>query len=338
MILLLTGGTGSFGRAFADFLLKNTTDIRLRIFSRDEHKQDAMAAELPPGERITYILGDVRDVERLKRASDGADAIVHAAALKRVPQGERHADEFTKTNVQGTANVIGAALAAGVRRSLFISSDKAVSAFNTYGKTKAVGEALFIHANELGVSRGCRFAVARGGNVWGSRGSVVEIWRERAARGETLVITDPDATRFCLPMSDWTAFCWRALTELRGGEIFTPKLSAWRLGDLAYAIGKIPITSSVHPSLGGHGDAYKVIGSRSGDKRNECLISYEESGRAVDAGFAYIVEPSPDLRAVWNYQPWPGQVCDWAHLGAAYSSDGTMRMSIEELSAMAGKI
>lgn len=329
MILLLTGGTGSFGRAFAEFLLKNTTDTRLRIFSRDEHKQDAMAADWPPGERITYILGDVRDVERLKRASDGADALVHAAALKRVPQGERHADEFMKTNVQGTANVIEAALAAGVRRSLFISSDKAVAAHNTYGKTKAVGEALFIHANELGVSRGCRFAVVRGGNVWGSRGSVVEIWRERAARGETLVLTDPDATRFCLPMSDWTAFCWRALTELRGGEIFTPKLSAWRLGDLADVLGRMS---------GQNGYTYEVVGRRTGDKRHECLISAEESARAVDAGFAYIVEPSRDLRDVWNYQPWRGQVCDWAHLGAAYSSDGTVRMSIEELSAMAGNL
>jgi len=325
MILLLTGGTGSFGRAFAEFLITNT-DSHLRIFSRDEHKQDAMAAALPPGERLTYILGDVRDVERVKRAADGADAIVHAAALKRVPQGERHVDEFTKTNIGGTANVIEAALAAGVRRSLFISSDKAVSAFNSYGKTKAVAEALWIHANELGVLRGCRFAVARGGNVWGSRGSVVEIWRERTARGETLALTDPDATRFCLPMDEWTAFCWRALSELRGGEIFAPKLMAWRLGDLAEALGA---------QGGKHGDSYTVIGSRFGDKRHECLISAEESVRAVDVVWSYIVEPSSELRAVWDYAPWPGLLCDWAQAGAAYSSDAAMRMSIKELSVMA---
>src|SRR3990167_11490666 len=213
--VLITGGTGSFGRAFARFLL-DTTTARVRLFSRDEHKQADLARTLPSGPRVTYIIGDVRDRDRLAIAAEGCTAIVHAAALKRVDSGERQADEFVKTNIAGTQNVIWAALACRVSHSLLISSDKCCNPINQYGRTKGIAEGLFVQANSLGVSRGCRFATVRGGNVWASRGSVAQIWHQ--ARDESRPIPfhsdGQTVTRFHLEMLVWCAFGWRAITEM----------------------------------------------------------------------------------------------------------------------------
>ena len=312
--ICITGGTGSFGSAFARYLF-DTTNAKLRIFSRDEHKQERMAASLPPGPRVTYIIGDVRDRGRLCRAFDGASIVVHAAALKTVPAGERHVSEFKRTNIDGTENVVGAALDCGGGGSVFISSDKAVQSVNEYGKAKAVGEGLFIQGNALGVSRGSRFAVVRGGNVWGSNGSVLTKWGECRAAGLPIMVAGPETTRFHLPMAYWIEFCRHAVESMTGGEIFTPKVKAWRLGDLAAAYDA-PMT---------------VTGARPGDKLHETLISANESPRAIDAGWAFIVEPSPDLRDVWNYKPHTGLAVDWLHVGASYTSDTADRMTVDEL-------
>lgn len=319
--ICITGGTGSFGSAFSRYLF-DTTNAKLRILSRDEHKQERMAANLPPGPRVTYIIGDVRDSDRLHRAFDGASVIVHAAALKTVPTGERHVSEFKMTNIDGTENVVNAAIDCGVGRSLFISSDKACQPINEYGKCKAVGEGLFIQGNALGVSRGSRFAVVRGGNVWGSNGSVLTKWRDSRAAGLPITVAGPETTRFHLPMGYWIEFCRHAVEGMMGGEIFIPKAGAWRLGDLAEAY------------IGVYGGAVLTTGPRGGDKLHELLISANESPRALDAGWAFVIEPSLDLREVWNYKPRTGPEVDWLHFGATYSSDTADRLTVDELRAL----
>lgn len=311
MAVCVSGGTGSFGGAMARFLHERGESIR--IISRDEAKQEAMQAALPSGPRTTYVIADIRDEAKLVKAFDGCDTVIHAAALKRVPTGERQGDEFVKTNVHGSQSVINAAIACGVKKTFLISSDKAVHPVNLYGKTKSVAESLFTQANTQGASRGCKFGTARGGNVWGSRGSVVEIWRNRKAAGLPLVVTDPDATRFHLPMDQWLEFCWLAINEMHGGEVFIPKCQSWRLGDLAEAF-----------------DCEIVQGAiRGGDKTHESLFSDDEASRVVDIGWAYVLEPAPDLREVMRYTPWKGQ-----RAKGAYTSLYAGRIPGDELRRM----
>lgn len=316
--VVITGGTGSFGSAFTRFLL-DTTTLRVRVLSRDEHKQEAMMRDLPPGARLTYILADVRDEPALRQAFDGAWAVVHAAALKVVPMGERHADEFRKTNVDGSANVIAAALAAGVRRSILISSDKACQPINTYGATKRVAESLFVQANARGVSRGAIFSVVRGGNVWASNGSVANVWRAQLQNREPLTIHNPRATRFHLCMPEWTEFVYNVLAQMWGGEIFAPIAPAWCLGDLGEAL------------VGDDGRCY-FVGARQGDKADETLVSADEAPRTVVTDWANIIEPPEALRLVWPYRRWAGE-----RLAGAYSSDIARRMTMDELRALWAK-
>ena len=316
--IVITGGTGSFGQAFARLLMTETPH-HVRIFSRDEHKQEAMWSSCPPGPRLTYIIGDVRDRERLEDAFDGADAVVHAAALKIVRTGEVNTDEVMKTNILGSFNVVEAALAANVRRTLLISTDKAVQPISDYGVSKAKAERLFIQANLKGVSRGCTFSVVRGGNIWASRGSVVERWHDTLRLGLPITVTDPSSTRFHLPMLDWTRFCRRALDAMHGGEIFVPKARAWRLGDLAYAFTD---ANGVEP-----------VGLRSGDKRHETLISEYEMERSRDVGWAHVIAPPDELRRVWNYREWEGRQL----LSDAYTSEETVKVSTDELIELIGE-
>lgn len=307
--VVITGGTGSFGSAFTRYLLDETS-LRVRVLSRDEHKQESMQRLLPPSAQLTYILADVRDVTALEQAFDGAWAVVHAAALKVVGMGQQHADEFTRTNVQGSANVIDAALAAGVRRSLLISSDKAVAPINAYGKTKAVAEELFVNANKRGVTRDCTFSVVRGGNVWASNGSVANVWRAKWQRGETVDVYGAGVTRFHLQMCDWTRFVYRALGSMWGGEIFAPIVPAWGLLELATA----------------GGSDCAIRDGRPGDKQHETLVSADEAPRTVTTDWAHVIEPPQALRAVWHYEPWAGE-----RLAGAYSSDTARRMTLDEL-------
>ena len=321
--VVITGGTGSFGRAFTRYLLANT-DAKIRIVSRDEAKQEDMQREFPDS-RLTFILGDVRDLRKLASAVDGATIIVHAAALKRVATGERQADEFSKTNVNGTANVIDAALLAGVPRTMLISSDKAVAPFNAYGKSKALAESLVVQANIRGAHRRVRFSAVRGGNVWGSRGSVIEVWRERTRAGQPIEVSGLSSTRFHLPMDAWCAFVWRSIGEMRGGEIFVPRLRSWKLDDLAH------VFTHAHSDTDGEPYRFLIAGTLDGDKSHETLIASGEAYRTIDVGWCYIVEPSEAVRDVWEYMPHIGRNLKD---GFEYTSAQAARMTREELRSL----
>ena len=308
--ICIMGGTGSFGQAFTRHLLTQSSPIRIRIYSRDEHKQEKMERAFND-ERLTFILGDVRDEGRLRMAFDGVDAVVHAAALKVVAQGEQHVTEFVDVDVAGTEAVMRSAIAAGVKRSILISSDKAVMPINTYGAFKMLAERIFIYANQLSVSRKLKFAVVRGGNVWASTGSVIEKWKTQKERGDPIEVYGPETLRFHLPMEPWCAFVKRTLREMHGGEIFIPKLRAWRLGDLADAFSA----------------EQRIEQSRNGDKPSEMLIAPHEAGRTVDAGWMYVIEPPDELKSVWAYQPWTFK----PFLKERYGSETAERVLVDEL-------
>ena len=305
---LISGATGSFGSALAKHLL-TTTPHHVRLLSRDEHKQERMQAVFPPNERTTYILCDIKDYERMELAFHDADIVVHAAANKIVGQGERHAQEFVKTNIYGTLNVIKASIDNQVPKTLFISSDKAVSSVNFYGKTKAVAEGVFVSANQYG--RGSKFACVRGGNVFGSRGSVIEKWLS----ANPITVTDLDTTRFHLPMDYWLDFCLKSIDNMHGGEIFIPKCEAWSLRNLSNAFCAVYSDKSVN-----------VTSPRAGDKKHETLISAYESEHTVDLKWGYVIEPSVELRSVWDYQPHIGGKVD-----GEYGSDKVRQLAVDEL-------
>lgn len=309
--ILVVGATGSFGSAYVEHLWHNT-DYKIRALSRDEHKQISMMRKYPPGPRMTYVLCDIRDRDAMRVATDGVWAVVHAAALKTVESGSYHFEEVTKTNVLGTNNVLMAARDSCVSKFLFIGSDKAVLPRNNYGFSKGMGERLTIDYNQLSSSVGTKFFAVRGGNIWKSNGSVAVIWSEDIRQGKPIRITNANTTRFHLEMKDWVVFCHRVLEEGHGGEVFVPKARSWRLGDLAEAFGA----------------PREHTFSRDADKMHEVLVSKDEAGRVIDNGWAYVVEPSLELRAVWNYQTWRG----WTPPdGFEYTSEHADKLSVEEL-------
>lgn len=236
MSILITGGTGSFGRAFTRSALDRQLFERVCIFSRDEHKQASMREEFNDDERLRFFIGDVRDRDRLRRAMEDVETVVHAAALKRIEVGAYNPTEMVKTNVIGTMNVIEAASDAGVRRVVYLSTDKAVEPVSPYGQSKALAESIVLAANNARGSRGPLFAVTRYGNVSGSKGSVIPIWRERAANGEAVPVTDPDCTRFWMFMHEAVGLVIHTIQTMKGGELVVPILPAYRLGDLAEAM------------------------------------------------------------------------------------------------------
>lgn len=234
--VLITGGTGSFGQAFANFLLETTSVQRICIYSRGEHTQASMRANLRDDPRLRWFIGDVRDVDRLKRAMRGCDSVVHAAALKRIETGFYNPDEMVKTNVLGAMNIIEAAGATStVRRVVALSTDKAYQPISAYGQSKALAESLFLAANDL---HNTKFAVTRYGNVWCSEGSVVPKWRALIAAGvEFMPITEYECTRFFMTMDEAINLVWNTLRHMVGGELVIPQsLPAYRLGDLAKAM------------------------------------------------------------------------------------------------------
>src|SRR3990167_2502629 len=313
MLYALTGATGSFGSALTRHLLA-TTPHHLRLISRDEHKQAAMMREIPPSPRTTYILADIRDEERMRIALHDVDVLVHAAALKIVPVGEMHIVEMTKINVLGTMNIVNAAILNRVPKSLLISSDKSVSSVNSYGKSKALAESIFVQANAMGVSYGARFACVRGGNVWASRGSVVERWTSSSV----ISVTQPEATRFHLAMDYWLAFCLRSIAQMRGGEIFVPLCRAWQLETLAEAfLAEFP------------DKRYTNVGARFSDKTHECLISDYERTHTTALHWGYAIEPSEELRSVWDYESHDG-----ASVGEALMSNKVKMLTKGELREM----
>ena len=287
--VLITGGTGSFGNAFVSTVLHRFPDIeRLVIFSRDELKQYEMAqrfdSKIYP--QIRFFLGDIRDQERLRRALDGIDTVIHAAALKHVPIAEYNPFEFVKTNIVGAQNLIEACLDTEVRRVIALSTDKAAAPINIYGATKLCSDKLFIAGNNVRGTRDLRLAVVRYGNVMGSRGSVIPLFLQRRASG-VLPITDPAMTRFNISLQEGVDMVLWALENTQGGEIFVPKLPSYRILDLARAVGP----DCDHP----------MVGIRPGEKIHEEMITASDSFNTVDFGRYFAILPQSAKHNLQRY-------------------------------------
>lgn len=300
--ILVTGGTGSFGQQFVKTVLRSHAPRRLIVYSRDELKQFEMA-KVYPEERydaIRYFIGDVRDRSRLVRAMRDVDVVVHAAALKQVPACEYNPMEAVKTNVHGAENIIDAAIDAGVGRVLALSTDKAVNPANLYGATKLAAEKLFVHGNAYSGGKDPRFSCVRYGNVIGSRGSVIPLFAQQRATGR-VTITDPRMTRFWLTLEQGVRFVLTCLEQMKGGEVFVPKIPSMNVVDVARAVA---------PEC-----TIQEIGIRPGEKLHEVLISADEARDAVELADRYVIEP--------RHRFWVGKESEGKRLpeGFTYSSD-----------------
>jgi UDP-N-acetylglucosamine 4,6-dehydratase len=279
-VVLVTGGTGSFGKKFIEILLKDKHPAKAIVFSRDELKQHEMRVSGFDQPNLRYFIGDVRDLDRLRRAMHGVDVVVHAAALKQVPACEYNPMEAIKTNIMGSSNVIEAALDSGVKKVLALSTDKAVSPVNLYGATKLAAEKLFVQSNAYAGGTLTRFSCVRYGNVVGSRGSVVPIFIKQRQNGK-LTITDERMTRFWLTLEQGVHFVIQCIEEMQGGEVFIPKIPSMRIVDLAKAIA---------PEA-----TLEIVGIRPGEKLHEALISEDEARSAVERKDMYVVIPTITL-------------------------------------------
>jgi UDP-N-acetylglucosamine 4,6-dehydratase len=281
--VLITGGTGSFGKKFVQIVLEHYKPERLIIFSRDELKQFEMSQRWSKKRypMIDYILGDVRDKERFTRVCHGIDYVIHAAALKQVPAAEHNPSEYIKTNVLGAMNVIDAAQVNGVKKVVALSTDKACNPINLYGATKLCSDKLFVAVNAYqGLDTTC-FAVVRYGNVLGSRGSVIPFFKERAQTG-ILPITDPRMTRFWITLDQAVHFVIRTLELSKGGEIFVPRIPSMRIVDLAAAVA---------PEC-----QHQIVGIRPGEKLHETLIGEDDARNTVEFNECYIIQPNSQAR------------------------------------------
>ncbi len=285
--LLITGGTGSFGKMFVKTVLKNYPEIkRIVIFSRDEFKQFMMMnmPEFKGNKKLRFFIGDVRDKERLMRALDGVDTVVHAAALKQVPACEYNPFEAVKTNVMGAQNLIESCIDKGVERVVALSTDKACAPVNLYGATKLCSDKLFVAGNIYAGHGNTKFSVVRYGNVAGSRGSVIPFFKNLVAQGATeLPITDMRMTRFWLKLEDAVALVLTALSTMSGGELFVKKIPSMRMPDLAAAIA---------PDL-----KQKEVGIRPGEKIHEMMISREDARHTIEYDSYYVIQPDFEW---WN--------------------------------------
>lgn len=316
--ILITGGTGSFGKAFlAETLRRYPTIERLVIYSRDELKQWELQQHYPENQypQLRFFIGDVRDRDRLRRALDGIDTVVHAAALKQVPAAEYNPIEFINTNVLGAENVVQACLDSDVRRVVALSTDKAAAPINLYGATKLCSDKLFIAANNIKGTRQLAFSVVRYGNVMGSRGSVIPFFLEKARTG-VLPITDPAMTRFNISLSEGVAMVLWALENALGGELYVPKIPSYRITDVVEAIG---------PSCD-----KPIIGIRPGEKIHEEMITASDSFTTVDLGPYYAILPS-DGRLLERYRS-EGRPFSAVEPGFAYNSGSNPEfLSVEQL-------
>ena len=286
--VLITGGTGSFGKKFARKLIKEHGDEikRLVIFSRDELKQFEMQQEIPQGKNpnVRYFIGDVREENRLRRAMEGIDYVIHAAALKQVPAAEYNPMEAVKTNIIGAENVINAAMETGVKRVIALSTDKAAAPINLYGATKLCSDKLFIAANNIKGSRDLKFSVVRYGNVMGSRGSVIPFFLKQRKEG-VMPITHEDMTRFSISLDDGVNLVMKGLEKAWGGEVFVPKIPSYKVVDVAKAIG---------PEC-----ELKINGIRPGEKIHEEMITESDSFYTVDMGDHFAILPQSP---VWDWE------------------------------------
>lgn len=309
--ILITGGTGSFGTAFVRRIITTFEPRRLVVFSRDEQKQHALEQELKHP-ALRFFVGDVRDRDRLELAMRNIDIVVHAAAMKIIPTCERDPYECIRTNVFGAENVARAALRMGVERVIALSTDKAAAPLNLYGASKLAAEKLFVAAN--GIAAGMtKYSVVRYGNVVGSRGSVIPLFKKLASEGKPLPITDPAMTRFWITLPDAVDFVLCALEDMDGGEIFVPRLPSMKVWDLATAIGpKLP---------------KPIIGMRGGEKLHETLLTRDEARNAMDAGKRFIIYPEPHNDGLCGHVRLPD--------GFSYSSDNNDRwLTVKQLKAM----
>jgi UDP-N-acetylglucosamine 4,6-dehydratase len=321
--VLVTGGTGSFGKKFVEIALRDYQPNKLIIFSRDELKQYEMAQQFPVSRypSIRFFIGDVRDRERLYRAFDSVDVIVHAAALKQVPASEYNPLEAIKTNVLGAANVIEAAIDRNVKKVIALSTDKAANPINLYGATKLCSDKLFVAANSYSGYHGTRFGVVRYGNVVGSRGSVIPFFIKMREKG-VLPITDARMTRFWITLEQGVQFVLKSLERMKGGEIFVPKIPSMNILDLANAIGPECRT--------------EVVGIRPGEKLHEVMVPEDDAHHTVEYDDYFAILPAFQD---WDQQAYlkanGGRLCPD---GFRYSSDTNARwLSVAELHAMIGQ-
>jgi len=284
--ILVTGGTGSFGRAFVRHALDQLNPRRIIVFSRDELKQWEVRQLFGDDPRLRFFLGDVRDRSRLQRAMHRVDHVVHAAALKQVDSGEYNPWEFVQTNVIGSQNVIEAAIDSGVKRVVALSTDKGARPINVYGATKLTADKLFINGNHYAAAYDTRFSVVRYGNVMGSRGSIIPKFRALHAAGQSLPITDLRCTRFLITLPQAVEFVVDSFDLMTGGELYVPRIPSMKVTDLAEAIAP--------------GAKMHDMGLRPGEKLHEEMISPEEGRRALAIGQRYVLQP--DL-ATWGYLP-----------------------------------
>jgi UDP-N-acetylglucosamine 4,6-dehydratase len=321
-VVLITGGTGSFGQKFTEIALTRFKPRKLIVFSRDELKQFEMHQRFSEDRypSIRYFIGDVRDRERLYRAFDGVDIVVHAAALKQVPAAEYNPGEAVKTNVLGAMNVVDAAIDCGVKKVIALSTDKAANPINLYGATKLCSDKLFVAANSYAGTHDTRFSVVRYGNVAGSRGSVVPYFLGLRASG-VLPITDVRMTRFWITLEQGVEFVLSSLERMKGGEVFVPKIPSMRVTDLARAIA---------PEC-----EIKIVGIRPGEKLHEIMISEDDARHAVEHDDYFAILPVPLFPGTRDYvaenggRPCPDGFC--------YSSDRNTRwLSAAELGQMIG--
>ena len=280
-VVLITGGTGSFGKAFVRMVCAEYKPRKLIVFSRDELKQYEVAQSFPP-ERypfMRYFIGDVRDAERLRMAMRGVDYVIHAAALKQVPTAEYNPFECIKTNVMGAENVVNAAIACGVKRVVALSTDKAANPINLYGASKLASDKIFCAAEAMAGDAGTRFSVVRYGNVLGSRGSVAPLFQRLAAEGAAeLPITDPRMTRFWITLDQGVNFVMSSLELMKGAEIFVPKIPSTRTSDLADAVAP--------------GVPHKMVGIRPGEKLHEIMVPEDDARTTVELDDRYVILPS----------------------------------------------
>ncbi|WP_148572838.1 UDP-N-acetylglucosamine 4,6-dehydratase (inverting) [Nocardioides caldifontis] len=275
--ILVTGGTGSFGKAFIDHALKHLDPQRLIVFSRDELKQYEVRQRFGDDPRLRWFIGDVREERRLHRAMHGVDYVVHAAALKQVDTAEYNPYEFVKTNVLGSQNVIEAAIDSGIKKVVALSTDKASSPINLYGATKLTADKLFVSGNHYAANYVTRFSVVRYGNVMGSRGSVIPFFRRLAAAGESLPITDLRCTRFFITLPEAVKFVVDSFDLMNGGELYVPRIPSMKIVDLAEAVAP--------------GAPMHDVGLRPGEKLHEEMISPDEGRRVLRLADRYLVQP-----------------------------------------------
>lgn len=316
--ILVTGGTGSFGKKFVEIILRDYHPKRLIIFSRDELKQHEMRMNGFDHPSLRYFIGDVRDIGRLYRAFKGVDIIIHAAALKQIPTCEYNPFEAIMTNILGAKDVIDAAIDQGVKKVIAISTDKAVNPLNLYGATKLCMEKLFVQGNSYSGTGGPKFSCVRYGNVVGSRGSVIPLFKEQRKTGK-ITITDKRMTRFWITLEEGVRFVIHCVEQMQGGEVFVPKIPSMRIMDLAEAVAP--------------GCEIEFIGIRPGEKLQEVLISKDESRYVIDLEDMFIIQPAHHW---WKLTNWSqGKPLGD---GFEYSSDkNTQWLTIAQLRQMIGE-